>query len=328
MSSFGIHTVNASQRPDGGFDRGTLEAAYDTGLQKAFAEQKYDHYMDFATVLFAANLDSYVTKFEKASVGYLPVSWKDETGAQHYSVIVQIPKTQLVFELVSNTKPTNGKSPVPDPSVRLPSSIFNDNPTSSASSSILVPLAVSKAVPSVDEVNEFYRNVFSAHSYYNSSSGDAKTTFIKMTSSTVHRTGAIAFPPSGGGQTMALRFVERAESATYGPMSVKTIQEKKVAAQKATNVNAICGVSIWYDNHWAFDSLTVTLDSIKAKLDARSWPYQIWGSPLNNMYAVDSTGDAVQLDGSWTSCSICSKAAGDALMNMCSQGSCDSEVVV
>merc|ERR1712226_1301844 len=135
-------------------------------------------------------------------------------------------------------------------------------------------------------------------------------------------------PPSSSGQTMALRFVERPESATFGPMSVKEIQAKKVAAQKAVNVNAICGVSQWDDNHWAFDSLTASLDSIKAKLDSRNWPYQIWGSPLYNMYAVGSTGDAIQLDGSWESCSICKKAAGDALMNMCSQGTCNTEVIV
>jgi len=325
MSSFGIHTVNASERPDGGFPRATLEAAYDDALQKAFALQKYDHYMDFATVLFASDLDVYISKFESASIAYLPLSWKDEKGTQHYSVIVHVPSTQLVFELVSNTKPSKGKSPVSDPLIRLPSSVFSDNPTSSASSSILVPLAVSKAVPSVDEVSEFYSDVFFANCYYNSSAGDVKATFIKMAS----YFGGVAFPPSGGGgQSMALRFVERPQSATLGPIPIKTIQEKKVAAQKATKVNAICGVSIWFDNHWAYDSLAVSLDSIKAKLDARSWPYQIWGSPLYNMYAVDSTGDAVQLDGSWQSCSICSKASGDALMSLCTQGSCGSAVVV
>merc|ERR1711953_994465 len=220
-----------------------------------------------------------------------------------------------------------GKSPINDELVRLPSSVFSDNPTSSADSSILVPLAVSKAVPSISEVVDFYENVFFAHAYYNSSAGSAKATFIKMISDTV----SLTFPPPGplGKQTMALRFVERPETATFGPMPIKEIQQRKLAAQKASNVNAICGVSQWYDNHWAFDSLTATLDSIKAKMDERKMPYHIWGSPMYNMYAVDSTGDSVQLDGSWTDCGeICKKAAGDALMSMCSQGSCDSAVIV
>jgi len=326
MSSFGIHTVNTSHRPDGGFARAIVEAAYDKGLALAFSKQQYDHYMDFATVVFAKDLDMYIAKFEANAVGYLPLSWKDEAEGQHYSIIVHVPATQMVFELVSNVAPTKGKTPINDSLIRLPSSIFADNPTSSASSSILVPLAVSKAVPSVDEVAEFYQDVFSAHSYYNSSEGSTKATFIKMVTSSVVGTSG-GFPPPAA-QTMALRFVERSEGATLGPLSVKEIQQKKVAAQKATNVNAICGVSQWDDNHWAFDSLIVSLDSIKAKLDARNWPYQIWGSPMYNLYAVDSTGDAVQLDGSWQKCSICKKAAGDALMNMCSQGSCSTEVIV
>lgn len=314
--SFGLHTVNTSRRPDGGFARAIVESAYDEGLTKAFSEQKYDHYMDFSTVLFTKDLDRYIDKFLVDSVGYLPLSWQDDAKKQHYSVIVHIPGTQLVFELVSNTAPTKGKNPVADPLIRLPSSVFMDNPTSSASSSILVPLAVSKAVPSVEEVVDFYEKVFFANRYYNSSAAGAKVSFVKMIE----------------GQTMALRFVERAETETFGPISVKEIQRRKVVAQKASKNNAqpaICGVSQWMDNHFSFGPMKVTFDEIKAKLDERSWPYQIWGAPIHNMYAVDSTGDAIQLNhGNWTNCSICKKASGDALGTMCSQGNCKSDAIV
>merc|ERR1712107_724789 len=40
------------------------------------------------------------------------------------------------------------------------------------------------------------------------------------------------------------------------------------------------------------------------------------------MYVVDPTGEAIQLDGSWTSCP--SGGSGDALQNACSQGTCSS----
>merc|ERR1712064_179442 len=69
-----------------------------------------------------------------------------------------------------------------------------------------------------------------------------------------------------------------------------------------------------------------SLDSFKSSFDENGRIYHIFGScsssSMTNMYVVDPTGEAIQLDGSWTSCP--SGGSGDALQNACSQGTCSS----
>merc|ERR1712107_245338 len=87
-----------------------------------------------------------------------------------------------------------------------------------------------------------------------------------------------------------------------------------------------CGVDKWYDNHFAYDQRSSSLDSFKSSFDENGRIYHIFGScsssSMTNMYVVDPTGEAIQLDGSWTSCP--SGGSGDALQNACSQGTCSS----
>ena len=51
--------------------------------------------------------------------------------------------------------------------------------------------------------------------------------------------------------------------------------------------------------------------------------YQAWGGGQGpeNMYVVDPSGEAVQLDAMWTSAAP-DGVAGDALATMCTQGNC------
>lgn len=68
-----------------------------------------------------------------------------------------------------------------------------------------------------------------------------------------------------------------------------------------------------------------TLDQYRAAFDKLGWKYYHgWGGGKDvgpeNVYAVDPTGDAMQLDSAWTHTPP--GLAGDALQSICTQGNC------
>merc|ERR1712048_950010 len=96
-------------------------------------------------------------------------------------------------------------------------------------------------------------------------------------------------------------------------------------------MDEFCGVDKWYDNHFAWDNVAkqnaIPLDTFKANLDKTGVVYHIFGDckpqkigPGTNIYLVDPTGDAVQINGAWDHCPH--GGSGDALQNACSQGNC------
>ena len=99
---------------------------------------------------------------------------------------------------------------------------------------------------------------------------------------------------------------------------------------KNESANIICGFDKWYDNHFGFGGDNRSLDEFRAAFEARGWHYwHAWGG-LNqntshpgpqNVYVVDPTGDAVQIDSAWEH-GPPPGVAGDALQSQCSQGNC------
>merc|ERR1711988_2101871 len=101
---------------------------------------------------------------------------------------------------------------------------------------------------------------------------------------------------------MQVRLVERPVHNTTGKMTVRDLEKAKMAGHdralgRTEEESGLCGVSKWYDNHWGIDRLPVTLGDQIAAMTKRNWPYfHLWSW---NMYIVDPTGDAVQVDSNW-----------------------------
>ena len=68
---------------------------------------KYSAWMDYRVGLYVSSLDSYIAAFTAGGIRYLPMQWKD-AGVQYYSLMVHVPKTQEIFELISQTQPSAG----------------------------------------------------------------------------------------------------------------------------------------------------------------------------------------------------------------------------
>jgi len=309
---FGLHLVNVSARPYGPMDNIDVERHFTYKLGEAFKSKTYDAFMDVSVVLYAADLDRYVVALQRDHVDFLVLRWMDDSGEPRYSLIVQVSTSQLILELVSSTKPTSVSSFVEENIQRLPSHVFALNNVSTASPAILVPLAISKGVSNISAVSKFYtEEMFAVETHSSTSESHILRTFSPQHS------------------TLLVRLVQRPASATRGPFKLSDLEKAKHSAHAMAGTDEFCGVDKWYDNHFAYDAFwNTSLDAFKDAFDKHGRTYHIFGDclpskvrgPGTNIYVVDPTGDAVQVDGVWKNCPR--GGSGDALGNPCSQGSC------
>jgi hypothetical protein len=225
---------------------------------------------------------------------------------------VQVSTSQLVLELVSGRRPTSTTTILEDDLQRLPASVFVKNNVSTVSSAILVPLAISKGASHLDQTSRFYTEEMLAFEAHASANGR-----VTLKAFSLHNA------------TLLVRILERPDSQTFGSFKVADLELAKNSGHKMAHKDAFCGVDKWYDNHFAYDAFfNISLDIYKANFDEHRRVYHIFGDckaskakgPGTNIYVVDPTGDAVQLDGHWEHCP--EGGSGDALANPCAQGAC------
>lgn len=309
---FGLHLVNLSARPYGLMDNVDVERHFTDKLSKAFRSNTYDAFMDISAVLYAADLDKYGTALRRDHVPFLVLEWDDDMGHTWYSLIVQVSTSQLILELVSNTKPSSAPLIVKDNLQRLPSFVFALNNVSTASAAVLVPLGISKGVSNMEAVSQFYTEEMFAVEKHSATSGSTILRALSLSHS-----------------TLLVRLVERSPIATSGKFKISDLEAAKLQAHQMSSTDEFCGVDKWYDNHFAYDAFwNTSLDEFKAAFDKRGRIYHIFGDckpstrpgPGTNIYVVDPTGDAVQVDGKWKHCP--EGGSGDALQNPCAQGNC------
>ena len=98
----------------------------------------------------------------------------------------------------------------------------------------------------------------------------------------------------------------------------RTSRRRKNEAHTMANEDIFCGV-----RQVVMTTTSLVIRDLRASILSK---IHIFGScsssSMTNMHVVDPTGEAIQLDGSWTSCS--SGGSSDALQKACSQGTCSS----
>jgi len=292
-------------------DNWEVEQHFARKLTTAMSTHRYDSFMDFATVLYAKELESYLDKLKRGTIPHQVRSWLDDEQQKWYSLLVQIGGSQLQLELVSPSRPRQVLI-IDDDLQRLPASVFRANAVSELSAKVLHPLAVSKAVSNLSATTAFYVNEMLASVNHTSHSTDGTVTLqaIKLQ-----------------GAEALVRFVQRPSDATSGDFTVRDLEEVKNKAHRMAHMDNFCGVDKYYDNHFAYDQTAIKLDRFKEAFDQHQRIYHIFGDcnstaigPGVNIYVVDPTGDSVQIDGKWDQCP--QGGSGDALQDACSQGTC------
>ena len=322
------HMINATARPYGSVSVADVEKQFDRKFKAAAMTKKYDSFLDFALVVYAKSLDRWLKPLatHEGPASFFPISWQDDTGKKWWSAIVQIPHTQVLVEMISDTKPSSSvvadSDYYVDSLVRLPATkACTQNPCSSGTEGMWVPLAVSKPVASLSEMTDFYTDVFKGFLGFNATAGaGAGATKLQM----IYFNGYV---------NMQVRMIERPATDTLGAFKVSDLHKAKmeghqVALGRTEEESALCGVSKWYDNHWGLDQHEYSYSDYLKAMEARNWTfYHMWSW---NMYIIDPSGDGVQMDTMWGTYkpTWASLAEDDALQNLCTQGNCASAATV
>jgi hypothetical protein len=100
------------------------------------------------------NLGLYIRDFTANNIPYLPLKWPSDASpsGDMFSVLVQVPHTQVIFEIVSG--PYSGSWPQPQQWIeldytRVPTAAITANRAYYADETVLTPVAVSKATSSM-----------------------------------------------------------------------------------------------------------------------------------------------------------------------------------
>ena len=153
---FGVHTVEAAGvngsrlRASGAYSLEEIEAIWGAALGEMDA---YDTFLDNHLALWAPDLAPYVERFQAAAVPALGLRWAFR-GERYASLLVHVPKSQVVLELISQTAPPGVRWVAVD-EVRHR---FEDGPPA-VPAGRLEPLHVSRFAADLDVIEVFYDRV-------------------------------------------------------------------------------------------------------------------------------------------------------------------------
>ena len=116
-------------------------------------------------------------------------------------------------------------------------------------------------------------------------------------------------------------------------LTVAELEAAKWAAHASSWSSPSCGLDNFYDNHFAWQQFAIPVDHLVARLERRgaTWHCAKVSPTELDVYAVDPTGDAVQIDGDVTSHGsqwlhdLGCYNSSNVLFHLCSQGDCRAE---
>ena len=235
-SCFGLHAVDATARPQGAVAFADAVDGFERGLMNF---TRVTPFVDQSTIMFAENADKYITKFDHDGVPYLLGQWFSEGGVRLYSVIAHVPHTlgcvEIVTRHVSDARVRSAARPMSH--ARLPDTAFAiarvNITASSTTSTLLVPLAVSKVTHSMAEVARFYEDILHAAPVAYSEPGKSWGRLYQLWDAEI----AVRFVASDDAQVLALENLKKATHAE-------------------SYASPWCGTDRYYDNHYACTSPT------------------------------------------------------------------------
>merc|ERR1712166_1381601 len=127
-NGFGLHLVSVpGHKTTGGLTVEVVEGHFNSKLASM---KSFDSFMAFHVVFATSSLSSYKSAFDKDGVKYFAGQWSDSQNSQYSSIIVQVPGSQLLLELVQKTTLSfsEGEAPV-QMEQRVPDSVLAEHET-------------------------------------------------------------------------------------------------------------------------------------------------------------------------------------------------------
>jgi hypothetical protein len=290
-NGFGLHLVSVPGHKTTGGD--TVESVESKFAEKLGDMSKFDSFMDYNVVFATSSLQSYKSAFDRDGVKYLLGSWSNTAGQQYSSLLVQVPGSQLLLELVQKTtlELAEGETSV-QMEQRVPDSILSDKDdamsgeaVSDTTSDYIVSLVVNRAASSkaMSELEGFYVDGMGTSKTHDASeNGATKKCFL--------------WP----GASVNICFTNRDDSETSTSFKVGDFEDMLNSAHETIiNGHPWCPMDRWFDNHYAIDSHSVDNSKILSYVNSKK-PYHTCGNnPMRGegMAAIfDPTGLGIQMD--------------------------------
>lgn len=267
---------------------------------------KFDSFMDFNVVFATSSLQSYKTAFDRDGVKYLVGSWSDSQNNQYSSILVQVPGSQLIMELVQKTTlqfnegeqaPVKLEQRVPDLVLASQVNRLSGDGADETTSDYIVSLVVNRAASAeaMSKLEEFYVSGMGTEKTHDSTGDASKKCFL--------------WP----GATVNICFTNRADSETSTSFKVGDFENMLNTVHKTIiDGHSWCPMDRWFDNHYAIDSRSVDNSKILSYINSKK-PFHTCGSnPMRGtgLSAIfDPTGLGIQMDTGTSLPDDCNSAA-------------------
>ena len=324
-SCFGLHSVDATARPQGPISFDDAVYIFEDGLMD-FA--RVTPFIDQSTMLYAEDGDTYVEWLAAEGKDYLIGEWYSESGTKLYSIITHVTDTMVCLEIITPyVKSEFSDGALKMNHVRLPDAAFTlagIDLDDSGSSSTLVPLAVSKVTTNMYEVAEFYEDILLATEVtYSDSTDSAWGKVYKLYDA-----------------EMVIRFVQsKDDKVTY-------LENLKKETHNSSYASPWCGTDRYYDNHYAYSRVTAPANLSLVAIASRARNRRTrWHCENAAIYLWEPTGDMVYVTDATTEdtgtyaidklhdpavtedIAFCAEY-GESQSAMCGQGYCDDSGLI
>jgi hypothetical protein len=205
--------------------------------------------MDYSVTFFVYDLKHYETILSHDSINHFLGQWKDNRGATWYSLIVRVPSSTYMIELVSSMQPTNSNS-LPAMEQRMSDAhcdkfrSYADHPAK-----VLLISSVNRAASDMDNVDDVHTQLFKAKTTLSVNDGSV----IRKCYSYATSSGLEMPPGPGGSLDEDVCFTKRtSDSAQDAIFSVQEHEEMLWAAHAGTLGSNPSSTSDKYtDSHYA-----------------------------------------------------------------------------
>merc|ERR1712070_1291177 len=217
------------------------------------------------------SLQSYKSAFDRDSVKYLTGTWSNSEGQQYSSLLVQVPGSQLILELVQKTSlelaegdvSVQMEQRVPDSILESHDSNLSGELVSDTTSDYIVCLVFyrSSSSKAMSELEDFYvTGMGTSKTHDATENGATKKCFLWT------------------GATVNICFTSRDDSETEGDFKVSDLEDMLNSVhQTIVDGHPWCPMNRWFDNHYAIDSHTVDNSKILSYVNSKK-PFHTCGS--------------------------------------------------
>merc|ERR1712048_198028 len=225
-------------------------------------------------------LESLVSNFEKDGVKYHSGSWKNSTTTW-YSVMFQVPNTQVVLEVWSNSCSNCGSYVFEE--ARHDISKVEALLASSDTTRYFFATKVSRSVEDIAEVIDFYKSAFGVSPKDTQKLSDGSQ-----------------YVDFNLGSFVDIRYMKR--SGQTGEHTTKWFQNLLVTTAKHYMTGITACWPVWGDNHYAYDGAYQTSSVLSG---ANTTTFGLYYKPVSagqaiQAYLLEPSGWQIQLDGQYT----------------------------